>query len=218
MTHKQTHTREFVIGAAVGSLLGGIAALLAAPKAGKILREELCDTYCDLAKRTEDLADKGRALAHTIGSESGKWTGKARRAVDDAKRSVRGLMGQRVEEEENHAKDFLIGGLAGGIVGAVVGLLLAPKAGGELRQELIEKYEDVSDRSHAFAKSSRSKANKWLALAREVVEDFTEDAHDKGEEVIDRAKGLINNKRIHDVMDWAALGVRLWQKAKKSKR
>lgn len=218
MTHKQMHTREFVIGAAVGSLLGGVAALLSSPKAGKKIREDICNTYCDLAHRTEELAHKGRSIAETIGSESSKWGCRAKHAVEDAKNSVRGMMGQQVEEEENHAKDFLIGGLAGGIVGAVIGLLLAPKAGEDLRQDLTDTYEDVSERTQAFAKSSQSKANHWLDIAKEVVDGLTDDVHDRGEQVIDRAKGLVNNKRIRDVMDWAALGVRVWQKAKKSKR
>lgn len=219
MKNNQMHTKEFMIGAAVGSLLGSVAALLVAPKAGKKLRQELCDTYCDLSERTQDLAKRGKSIAQSIGSHSNEWAGKARHAVDGAKKSVRGWMGQEEEEEEdNSGRDFLIGGIAGGVVGAALGLLLAPKAGEELRQEIRDKYDDVSDRTQAFAKSSQSKANEWLDLAREVVDHFTEEAHEKGEELVDRAKGLINHQRIHDVMDWAALGIRVWQRAKKAKR
>lgn len=219
MKNNQMHTKEFIVGAAVGSLLGSVAALLIAPKAGKKLRQEICDTYCDLSERTQDLAKKGKSMAQSIGSRSNEWAGKARDAVDGAKKSVRGWIGQEEEEEEdNSARDFLIGGLAGGVVGAALGLLLAPKAGEELREELKDKFEDVNDRAQAFAKSSQSKANEWLDLAREVVDHLTDEAHEKGEEFVDKAKGLINHKRIHDVMDWAALGIRVWQRAKKSKR
>src|SRR5208337_1044032 len=109
MTHKQMHTREFIIGAVVGSLLGSVAALLIAPKAGKKLRQEICDTYCDLSERTQDLAKKGKSMAQSIGSRSNEWAGKARDAVDGAKKSVRGWIGQEEEEEEdNSARDFLI--------------------------------------------------------------------------------------------------------------
>jgi gas vesicle protein len=216
MTHKQMHTKEFIIGAAVGSLLGSVAAILIAPKEGKKLRQDICETCSDLTERTQDLARRGKSIAQSIGSQSNQWAGKAKEAVEGAKKSVRGWMGQEEEEvEENSARDFLIGGIAGGIVGAAIGLLLAPKAGEELRHDIIEKYDDVSDTTQAFAKRTQSKANKWIDLARQVVDDLTEEAHDKGEDLVDRAKGLINHKRIHDVMDWASLGVRVWQKMKK---
>lgn len=219
MTHKQMHTREFIVGAVVGSLLGSVAALLAAPKAGKKLRQEICDTYCDLSERTQDFAKRGKSLAQSFGTQSNQWAGKAKQAVEGAKKSVKGWMGQEEEEEEDGStRDLLIGGLAGGIVGAAIGLLLAPKAGDELRHDLVETYDDMSDKTQAFAKTTRSKANKWLNLARQVVDDLSEEAQDKGEDLVEKAKGLINHKRIHDVLDWVALGARAWQSVKKSKR
>lgn len=213
MTHN--HAKEFIIGAAVGSLLGSVAALLIAPKAGRKLRQDICDTYCDLSEKTQELAKRGKSIAQSLGSQSNQWAGKAKNAVEGAKKSVRGWMGQEEEEEDESARDFLIGGLAGGIIGAAIGLLLAPKAGEELRHDLIERYEDVSGKTQAFAKKTHKKANKWLDLAKQVVDDLTEEAHDKSEDFVDRAKGLINHQRIHDVMDWAALGVRFWQRMKK---
>ena len=54
-------------------------------------------------------------------------------------------------------------------------------------------------------------------MAREFVDDLAEGAEDKGEEFIDRAKGLINHRRVHDILDWADLGLKTWQRIK-SKR
>lgn len=42
-------------------------------------------------------------------------------------------------------KGFLLGALAGGVVGSITALLLAPKAGKELRQDLSASAQKVSD-------------------------------------------------------------------------
>lgn len=218
MKHNQMNAKEFVVGAAVGSLLGSVGALLIAPKSGKKLRRSICDAYCSLADSTQDIANKGKSLAKNVGCQTCDWASKA-------KSMVKGKGWAPEEEEEETARDLLIGGLVGGVLGAVVGLLMAPKSGEDLRQDLMDTYEDVSDNAHdfaenmtkqgkAFAKKANSKANKWLHLAQQLVEDLTENAQDASEDIFDKAKGLINNNRIHDVMDWASLGFRLWQGVK----
>ncbi|RCW45585.1 YtxH domain-containing protein [Paenibacillus prosopidis] len=42
-------------------------------------------------------------------------------------------------------KGFLLGALAGGVVGSITALLLAPKAGKELRQDISANAQKVSD-------------------------------------------------------------------------
>lgn len=221
------NTKEFIVGAAVGSLLGSVAALLVAPKSGKKLRQEISDTYHDLSDKTHDLADRGRNFVHSFNTHSEELAKKAKSAVNGTKKSLRNLISEE-EEEDKPAQDFLVGSLIGGVLGAVAGLLLAPKAGEELREDIMETYEEVSDRTHdfandvrkkgkGFARRTRSKANKWFSVAKEVVDgltDITDDVHEKGEDILEKAKGFVNNSRIHDVMDWASLGVRLWHGVK----
>lgn len=228
MRHHQGHTKEFVIGAVVGSLLGSVAALLAAPKAGKRLREDIHDVYCNISDTTQDLAKRGRCIAKTVGCQTCDWAEKAKSVVEGATNTVKGWVSEEVEEEETMAKDLLIGGLIGGVLGVAAGLLLAPKPGDKLRKDLVDTYEDVSDRTQemahdvrkrgkAFAKTARTKANKWMDIAHHIVDDLTENAQESGEDLFEKAKGLINDNRIHHVIDWASLGFRLWQGAK-SKR
>jgi gas vesicle protein len=224
MRHNQMHAKEFVVGAAVGSLLGSVGALLIAPKSGKKLRQNICDAYCNLADSTQDYASRGKSLAKNVGCQTCDWASKAKSAVAGAAKNIKGWSPE--EEEDESTRDLLIGGLVGGVLGAVVGLLVAPKAGEDLRQDLVDSYEDASDnaqefaenlskKGRAFAKKANSKANKWLHLAQQLVEDLTENAQDTSEDLFDKAKGLIHNNRVHDVMDWASLGFRLWQGIKK---
>jgi len=182
MAHRN-HTKEFVVGAAVGSLLGSVAALLSAPTTGKKLRDGICDAYCDLTDKTNDLADRSRSMAKNIGCQTCDWAGKAKSAVNCATKTVKGWVSE--EEEEDTTKELLIGGLIGGVVGAALGLLLAPKSGENLRRDIADTYEDISERTHdfsndvakkgkAFARTTSSTASKWFTLAQNLVNDLSD--------------------------------------------
>ena len=221
------HTKEFIIGATVGSLLGSVAALLAAPKTGKKLREDICDAYCHLTDKTQDLACRGKSMAKNLGCQTCDWTNKASSAIQGASKTVKGWVSE--EEEEDTTRDLLIGGLVGGVLGAVVGLLLAPKPGEDLRQDLADTYEDISERTQdfansmtkkgrSFAKTTSSRANKWLAVAKNLIDDLTEGSQASAGDVIDQVKGLVNNKRLNDALEWATLGYRVWQGLQSKRR
>lgn len=227
MAHRHMHTKEFMIGAAVGSLLGSVGALLAAPSTGKKLREDICDAYCNLTDKTQNLADRGKSLAKNMGCQTCDWANRAQSAVNGATKTVKGWISE--EEEEYTSRDLLIGGFAGAIVGAAVGLLLAPKPGEDLRQDISDTYEDISERTQefadhvtkrgkAFAKTTTSNANKWFTLAQSVINNLTEETQERGEDWIDHVKGLVNNRRISEVLEWAQLGYRAWHGLQSKKR
>jgi gas vesicle protein len=50
-------------------------------------------------------------------------------------------------EETVHVKDFVMGALVGGIVGAAAALLLAPKAGSELRNDVAVQAVTLKEKS-----------------------------------------------------------------------
>ena len=221
------HTKEFIVGATVGSLLGSVAALLATPTTGRKLREDICDAYCNFSDKTQDLAVRGKSIAKSIGCQTCDWANKAKCVVDDATKTVKGWVAE--EEEEHTSRDLLIGGVIGGVLGATVALLLAPKSGEDFRQDLADTYEDINERTHefadnvtkrgkAFAKTTSSKANKWFALAQSIVNDLSEGAQERGEDLLDHVKGLVNNKRVNEILDWAQLGYRAWQGLQSKKR
>jgi gas vesicle protein len=230
MGQDHLHTKEFIVGAAVGSLLGGVAALLTAPSSGKELREDICDTYDDISDKTGELANRGRSIAKEMSSQSCDWTRKAQSAVNGAAKSVKGWVCKEEEVQEEHtARDLLIGGLVGVAVGAAVALLLTPKSGQSLRQDITDIYEDVSDKAHefsedvsrkgkAFAKSTNSTANKWFSMAQHLVNDLSEDVHEKGEDLMDHVKEIVNHPKVNEILDWAHLGYRAWNRIQSKKK
>jgi gas vesicle protein len=63
------------------------------------------------------------------------------------------------------AGTVLLAGVLGGLAGAALGLLLAPKAGAELRSELGDRAKSAGERAREWAEIAREKAEEALAAA-----------------------------------------------------
>ena len=75
------------------------------------------------------------------------------------------------EEETVNIKDFVIGALVGGIVGAAAGLLLAPKAGRELRDDVAHQTVSLKDKSMELSSTAKEKTTQ---LSQQLKEQSTQ--------------------------------------------
>ena len=75
------------------------------------------------------------------------------------------------DEESTGSGTFLLGALAGALVGAGVALLVAPKAGAEVRRDLSDGYSSVRD---AAARRYRDLADRASAKLDEASAKFDE--------------------------------------------
>jgi gas vesicle protein len=77
-------------------------------------------------------------------------------------------------------KDFIMGAVVGGLLGAMAALLLAPKSGRELRQDISNQYETISEKTQqiasavgektaSIAKTATSQTSEWVDKAKEVT-------------------------------------------------
>lgn len=90
------------------------------------------------------------------------------------------------------SKDFMIGALVGGMLGAAAALLLAPKAGKELRSDLNEQAVYLKDKS-----------NEFTHLAREKSSNIVRTVSEQSNQVATRVKDLTSNLR-KDIDKWRA--------------
>lgn len=61
------------------------------------------------------------------------------------------------EEASTCAKDFVVGAVVGGLIGTAVGLLLAPKAGSELRDDVAVQALNLKDKSLELSTTAKDK-------------------------------------------------------------
>lgn len=86
-----------------------------------------------------------------------------------------------MSENNMNGKDFLLGAVVGGLLGAATALLLAPKSGRELRSDLNDQYQNISEKTQKIATDVSDKTQK---IAGEVSE--------KSQEIVGKAKEVVN--------------------------
>ena len=83
MRHRKSTKSSFAVGAIFGGIVGGLSALLFAPKSGIKMRKDLTKKYYDVSEKTQDLfeevcdqatdlADKAKDIAYTAKSAATK--------------------------------------------------------------------------------------------------------------------------------------------------
>jgi gas vesicle protein len=80
------------------------------------------------------------------------------------------------DEQTTGSSTFLLGALAGALVGAGVALLMAPKAGAEVRRDLSDGYSSVRDaasrRYRDIADRASAKIDQASAKIEEKVDQY----------------------------------------------
>jgi len=85
----------------------------------------------------------------------------------------------RYDNEGSGGGGFMMGLLTGTVLGAGLGMLLAPKAGSELRGALGEQARNLSNAASEQYKHARETAGTWAERGREMV-DKARDAVSRG--------------------------------------
>ncbi|MGH2500852.1 MAG: YtxH domain-containing protein [Candidatus Limnocylindria bacterium] len=87
--------------------------------------------------------------------------------------------------ENDHGGGFMMGLLTGTVLGAGLGMLLAPKAGSELRGQLGEQARNLGTRASEQYRRASEQAGGWAERGREVVHQ-AKDAVSRG---VEEARG-----------------------------
>lgn len=89
--------------------------------------------------------------------------------------------------EKPVVKSFIIGTLVGGAIGAVTALLFAPKPGRELRADLAEGYEAVSQKTQEIARSVSAQTSELVGKAKQMAGQVAENVRNwKDPELLDQ--------------------------------
>ncbi len=86
-------------------------------------------------------------------------------------------------EQENGASvsSVFLAFIAGAATGAGLALLLAPKAGDEVRQQIKDLAEDALDRTKEYARTMQDKAREVLEKGKDAISCCKESAASEGD-------------------------------------
>lgn len=90
------------------------------------------------------------------------------------------------DNQQNYTKGFLMGALVGSAVGAITALLLAPKSGKELRQDIATKTSDIYGKASDYYGIVEDKVSG-------VVSAAAQDGKAKAQQIINAAKDQASN-------------------------
>ena len=77
-------------------------------------------------------------------------------------------------DDRNDTAGYLGWFFLGGLIGAASALLLAPKTGQQMRDQLLERGGEFARRAQAMATDAQDRAGDWLDKSREVFEEQTQ--------------------------------------------
>jgi len=122
----------------IGGAVGAGIALMTAPKSGREIRKDLKRFATKTREQVDDVIDEGRELYE-----------EGREVVAGAVKAGRETYAEGAEKLENlmHRKERSLVApiLASSIIGAGIAFLLAPKAGKEVRRDLMRIAENTRD-------------------------------------------------------------------------
>ena len=78
------------------------------------------------------------------------------------------------DDEKIHVKDFVIGALVGGIVGVATALLLAPKTGSEMRNDVAVQAVTLKDKSIELSGTAKEKTAQLSTQLKEQSSSIVE--------------------------------------------
>src|SRR3954468_12731607 len=82
---------------------------------------------------------------------------------------------------------FILGAITGGIIGAALALLYAPAEGKEIRHEIGEKFDDVTEAINSILNNAKTSAEKLLNEGKVKSDRIVEEARERAGDLINDA-------------------------------
>jgi gas vesicle protein len=155
---KHSRTGKTIANIIAGTLIGSVAALLFAPKSGRQIRKEI-------AKQASQWSDQAAKLTDEA-------TKVAKKQADRAHMPDISKMTRRNKSTGGTGK-MLLGIAIGSAVGAIAALLLAPKSGRQMRQQLKREADELGNRASNMARETADQArSKAREMANEAEDEM----------------------------------------------
>ena len=189
MANSQTGSKGLLCGLVVGGLAVGACVALYSSKTGKKLRQDLAENYEELGDKIENFFE---SLKDNVQNNFHEHVDNLSEKTKDAMKSVKNGIGNACDLEN---KDFRKGLFVGGALGALL------TVGGTIMYKA-----SFEDREASVMDNISQHACKWSRVIKDALEN--------SEELTRCASSTSRSHSINDVLDFAALGLRLWKNMK----
>ena len=105
---------------------------------------------------------------------------------------------QNKGEGDINAKDFLIGALVGGIVGSLTALLLAPKSGRELREDINHQAYLLKEKTEQLRDTAKEKGNELALSVKDRTSAISKSVSEQSTNIVSKVKDFKGNFRNQD--------------------
>jgi gas vesicle protein len=99
----------------------------------------------------------------------------------------------KIMSSDTKSSGLLLGSLIGGAVGAVSALLLAPKTGEKLREDLGNKYRVVNEKMQQIASAVGEKSKDFASNAEQKKDELTTQVVNETHKLADKANQTKEN-------------------------
>ncbi|MCR8659699.1 YtxH domain-containing protein [Paenibacillus endoradicis] len=89
---------------------------------------------------------------------------------------------------ETRSSGILLGTVIGGAMGIVATLLLAPKSGAKMREELSNKYHSLCDKTKEIASTVGDRTREIASTVGDTTKDIVESVKEEASSLADQAK------------------------------
>lgn len=95
-----------------------------------------------------------------------------------------------MSKNDLNSKDFLIGTLVGSMVGAAAALMLAPKAGKDLRIDISQKATEVKDKTSQLTNSALERSSNIANYAKEKTSNLSQVVSEQSSQIMEKVRNL----------------------------
>lgn len=106
----------------------------------------------------------------------------------------KGIMSE--SNESNFSKGFLYGAFIGGVAGAITALLLAPKAGNELRKEIADTSVDLYGKASEYFKKTELEVAEMVSDGKNRAQGIIDNAKLKADGLLHDAEEVLRDARL----------------------
>lgn len=98
--------------------------------------------------------------------------------------------------DNSGAGSFLLGALVGGVIGAAAALILAPKTGSEMRQDLSTQASQLKNKSIELSTVAKEKATELSVVAKEKTEELGKTIQEQSGQLVDKVKSMTSKTTV----------------------